>query len=113
MILEFCQGGSLFNLVEKAAEGPKNVSKISENYILKITEDILKGLMYLHMSEPPIAHRDLKIENVLLSSEDGNFKLCDFGSCSTKQYFDINHRNMEDIKEDIEKNSTAIYRAPE
>jgi serine/threonine protein kinase len=40
---------------------------------------ILKGLNYL--STISIAHRDIKLENVLCS-ESGVFKLCDFGSSS-------------------------------
>ena len=35
----------------------------------------------MHSQNPPIAHRDIKIENVLYSN--GKYKLCDFGSCST------------------------------
>ena len=35
----------------------------------------------MHDHDPPIAHRDIKIENIL--QEEGAFKLADFGSCST------------------------------
>lgn len=34
--------------------------------------------------EPPMAHRDLKVENVLLDEHTGIFKLCDFGSVTTR-----------------------------
>ena len=34
----------------------------------------------LHHQDPPIAHRDLKLENYL-QAKNGSYKLCDFGSC--------------------------------
>lgn len=39
----------------------------------------------LQAQTPPITHRDLKVENLLIS-ESGVIKLCDFGSAMTKTY---------------------------
>jgi serine/threonine protein kinase len=44
-------------------------------------KDVIAGVMHMHSQSPPIAHRDLKVENILL--ENKKFKLCDFGSSST------------------------------
>ncbi|KAH7312135.1 kinase-like domain-containing protein [Rhizoctonia solani] len=41
-------------------------------------KEILAGLVHMHGFEPPIAHGDLKLANVLLGF-DGIIKLCDFG----------------------------------
>mmetsp|Transcript_27257 Transcript_27257/g.38413 ORF Transcript_27257/g.38413 Transcript_27257/m.38413 type:complete len:685 (+) Transcript_27257:201-2255(+) len=45
---------------------------------LRIAMDVAKGMNYLHKSNPPIVHRDLKTYNLLV---DGNYKVkvCDFG----------------------------------
>lgn len=45
---------------------------------IKLALDIAKGLFFLHSQTPPILHRDLKSENVLLD-ENNRAKLSDFG----------------------------------
>jgi len=63
--------------------------------------------------KPPIFHRDLKVENVLL--ENKNFKICDFGS-ATSEVFDPSKLGKEDQAnkfEKYEKYTTLIYRPPE
>jgi AP2-associated kinase len=55
--------------------------RLPENEILAIFHQICKGVAHMHSQLVPITHRDLKIENVLLSN--GFFKICDFGSCTT------------------------------
>ncbi len=34
----------------------------------------------MHSMDPPVVHRDIKIENILLNN--GKYKICDFGSAS-------------------------------
>lgn len=77
IVCELCEQGSLFDLLMKYD------GKLSENQIIFIMSDICKGLQRMHEIKPlPIAHRDIKIENILLHNK--KFKLCDFGSASTK-----------------------------
>ena len=44
-----------------------------------ILYDIANGLNYLHTQSPPLVHRDLTAQNVLLTS-DGRAKISDFGN---------------------------------
>lgn len=55
----------------------KKKKHIPIEQIRQITKQMLLGLNYCHKKN--IVHRDLKPENVLLT-DDGNVKLCDFGS---------------------------------
>jgi glycogen synthase kinase 3 beta len=55
----------------------KKKKHIPIEQIKQITKQMLLGLNYCHKKN--IVHRDLKPENVLLT-DDGNVKLCDFGS---------------------------------
>ena len=60
-----------------------------ENYQLTLTVitsialDVAKGLSYLHGHSPPILHRDLKTDNILL--KEGTAKIGDLGSVKVQQ----------------------------
>lgn len=74
--MELCTGGTLFDLmVEREKTG------FAEPELLKIMEGVAKGIRAVNFSG--YVHRDIKIENVLIGN-DGNYKLCDFGSCTDK-----------------------------
>ena len=49
-----------------------------------IVSQIAGALMYLHTSEPKIAHCDIKSGNVLLDKDNDNAKLSDFGLSAVK-----------------------------
>ena len=62
---------------------------LPESEVIPIAANIVQGLAHMHTQQPPIAHRDIKPENVLLGV-DNKWKLCDFGSSTTKTYQEIN-----------------------
>lgn len=90
---------------------------------MHILKDVCRGLLHMHSQTPPIAHRDIKIENILLS--DKRFKLCDFGSASSEtliydgsKQFDIfgadtGSKRVDQAFEDFERFTTMMYRPPE
>ena len=107
IIMELCEEGTLLDYVNNY-EG-----NIPEMEALQIFNQILLGVNAMHSQNPPIAHRDLKIENILKKKR--YYKLCDFGSASDEP-FDPKISD-EFVKEqnfaNFEKHSTLYYRAPE
>ena len=111
--MEWCGGGSVFEVME-ARQQARN--RLKNREVAEIFRDCCKAVSHLHSLNPPVAHRDLKVENLLFDDQHGVYKLCDFGSCTTeivdcRQPLDRRERNR--IEEEISKNTTLAYRAPE
>lgn len=87
--------------------------ELVEEQIVYVTKSIAKGLKSMHGHKPPIAHRDIKVENILM--EDEHFKLADFGSCSTDtlDHANNNKNTISKKMELFEKYTTMMYRPPE
>ena len=64
--------------LEKYIQVSKTSPKVSENNLIQIATDVIKGLEYMHGLDPPIVHRDLATKNILLTV-NGNAKIADFG----------------------------------
>jgi len=95
IILEFCDGGSLFELIKIL---PRN---LNEEEIASLIYMILKGLVFLHENKK--IHRDIKTENILLTHK-GIAKLADFG---------VSTQLMHSFSKKITKIGTPFYMSPE
>ncbi|ELP88043.1 carbon catabolite-derepressing protein kinase, putative [Entamoeba invadens IP1] len=70
VVQELLSGGELYTYVDKKG-------KLSVSESVKFFLQIVSALEYIHRWQ--ICHRDVKLENVLLSSDLHTAKLCDFG----------------------------------
>lgn len=73
IVLEYCSGGDLFQYLDRRE------FKITEDRARSIAHQIAAGLYYMHSYG--IAHRDLKLENILMvnDSDESELKIVDFG----------------------------------
>src|ERR1700761_9822227 len=84
--MEFCSH-NLNNILQLKNEcfgrKPNEFMDFIEYYIsYKLFEELLELIRYLHESDPPIAHRNLKPNNILINENPMNaqfLKLNDFG----------------------------------
>jgi serine/threonine protein kinase len=107
LLLEYCSGGHLFELLST-----RNGERLPLSRICTIFGQLLLSLKPFHESNPPVSHRDLKLENILFSS-DGTVKLCDFGSCVIGNIPIGTNMERTNEEERIDKETTPNYRAPE
>ncbi|EKE41388.1 protein tyrosine kinase domain containing protein [Entamoeba nuttalli P19] len=99
LVLEFCPLGSLKKYLQSM---PTSV-----HLKLRFCQDISRGMLYLH--ENNIIHRDLKTDNVLVSSDNPyDAVVCKVSDFGTSKCF-IEQSNLKE-KKDI---GTPMYMAPE
>ncbi|KFP65760.1 Cyclin-G-associated kinase, partial [Cariama cristata] len=110
LLTELCKGQLVEFLKKVESKGP-----ISCDTLLKIFYQTCRAVQHMHKQKPPIIHRDLKVENLLISNQ-GTIKLCDFGSATTIAYYpDYNWSAQKRalVEEEITRNTTPMYRTPE
>ncbi|KAG7669254.1 hypothetical protein Ndes2526B_g05554 [Nannochloris sp. 'desiccata'] len=81
IVQEFCSGGSLKDLVYKQMATHRKLL-YTQAEALRWCIDVAKALQYLHSAIPKVIHRDLKLDNVLLTNKHiskSSAKLADFG----------------------------------
>ena len=101
IITEFCKEGELFNYIK---------NKYSERQLAVLFYQVFSGLWYLH--ENKILHRDIKLENIMISGKETDkkteeelfwVKIIDFG---TAKLFEKNKKEKDVV-------GSSYYIAPE
>lgn len=110
LLMEYCAGGGLIDFMNTRLK-----NRLTEPEILEIVSDAAEGVACMHYLKPPLLHRDLKVENILISktSTSKRYKLCDFGSTAPPRPAATNATEGRLIEEDVQKNTTLQYRSPE
>jgi AP2-associated kinase len=108
--MEYCAGGGLIDFMNTRLQ-----HRLTEPEIINIFADIAEGVACMHYLKPPLLHRDLKIENVLITSKGPSkrFKLCDFGSSAPPKPAPTSVVECRLMEEDVQKHTTLQYRSPE
>ena len=112
LLMEYCSGGGLIDFMNTRLQ-----HRLTEPEILKIFGDVAEGVACMHYLKPPLLHRDLKVENVLISksaiSGSPVYKLCDFGSAALPRPAAKTPEEGRLIEEDVQQHTTMQYRSPE
>ncbi|ODV61808.1 kinase-like protein, partial [Ascoidea rubescens DSM 1968] len=107
VLMEYCSNNSLLDFMNLHIK-----SKLNEYQITKIFYQICLAISYMHYLSPPLIHRDIKIENVLIDS-NFTFKICDFGSTSEIINPPNSQQQFYDLQSIIFNQTTPQYRSPE
>ena len=111
LLMEYCAGGGLIDFMNTRLR-----HRLTEPEIIKIFADCAEGVAGLHYLRPPLLHRDLKVENVLIArtaSGTPRYKICDFGSAAAPRPAPTTPDEGRRIEEDVQKHTTMQYRSPE
>jgi len=68
-VMEVCGGGDLLTFVRRRR-------KLKEDLAKFVFKQLIHGIYYVNSKR--VLHRDIKLDNILLTSE-GDVKICDFG----------------------------------
>ena len=103
IVMEYAPGGDLFRYITKKIKPLSKYQAMSEKEARFIFKQILSAVDYCHRRH--IAHRDLKLANILLDDKKPpRVKICDFG---LSRSYDYEHENCYTIV------GTPAYMSPE
>ena len=93
ILFGYCSGGTFLDAIDRREFE-------SRKRALDVMIDVASGLLYLHSMEPrPMIHRDIKIENILLTSEEnGQAQICE-----SNEFIEIRDRGGENYGMNVDR----------
>ena len=115
LVFPFYSGGTLQNWIDSSVREGASQEQLDrkEMQIILLATSMCDGLEYMHGLTPPLAHRDLKPDNVLLSEDRNRAVLMDLGSVREAEVRITNRQEAVMLQERAAQESTATFRAPE
>jgi len=104
----YCRGSLADELERRQLTG----EALAQPALLSIFHGVCLAVRELHTSSPPLAHRDIKPHNVLLTN-DLQPVLMDFGSAALARVQVGNHREAQYLQDTAAEQSSMCYRPPE
>jgi serine/threonine protein kinase len=75
LVLEYIQGRDLLQIMESRGDKPFPLP-----LVIEWGKEICEVLAYMHGQSPPLVHRDLKPDNIMLLEDQRRIKMIDFGT---------------------------------
>src|SRR5262245_29341489 len=75
LVIEFIPGGNLLTLLDQPGARPCPIAQVAQ-WGARIAE----ALAHMHRMSPPVVHRDMKPENIMLLPDGETIRLIDFGT---------------------------------
>jgi len=109
VVMELCNGGSLFDVVRKARESG---TLLDWSVRLRLASQCAEAVAYLHSRMPPIVHKDIKSSNFLVIIEDSQMhvRLADLGS-AIEMMAESSRSESSDGQEGAAVGSTLIFKS--
>ena len=104
------QGGTIWNLIERANEQEASQWPFTENRALRMLVGIARGLQAMH--DFGWAHADVKPHNVLISDDDTPI-IMDLGSAMRARKEIQTRQQALNVEEEAAAKTSMAYRAPE
>ncbi|CAJ1344263.1 unnamed protein product [Effrenium voratum] len=85
-VMEVCTGPSLQDILEEVCGLPEEQRKARLQKLRRHFREVAYAISYIHSFDPPVVHRDLKPDNILLAdcSEFSTARVIDFGLACLK-----------------------------
>jgi predicted Ser/Thr protein kinase len=75
LVMEFIRGKDLLDLLESSNNRPFPIP-----HVVEWGKDVCDVLDHMHRQSPPLIHRDLKPDNIMLLEDQRSIKMIDFGT---------------------------------